>query len=176
MTRRRTCRLTCPPDLPYDPAPELAALLRVLSWAQPIGPAWPGSSADLAGRLRRGLGLPADATTAEYEAALAPPRTGAATWTGSGATQPGHETARAGPPPPGAGSPARRHRGPAQCAGERRGAHAMIHDAEALARLLSLATGGLLAPGACEEACDWPGGDNGDALKGDRTVRVRPRP
>jgi hypothetical protein len=71
MTRRRTCRLTCPPDLPYDPAPDLAALLRVLSWAQPIGPAWAGSSADLAGRLRRGLGLPADATTAEYEAALA---------------------------------------------------------------------------------------------------------
>jgi hypothetical protein len=31
----------------------------------------------------------------------------------------------------------------------------MIHDAEAFARLLSLATGGLLAPGACEEA--WTG-------------------
>ena len=50
----------------------------------------------------------------------------------------------------------------------------MIHDAEALARLLSLATGGLLARGACQEAGDWLGGDHGDALKGDRTVRVGP--
>jgi hypothetical protein len=56
------------------------------------------------------------------------------------------------------------------------GAHAMIHDAEALARLLSLATGGLLARGACEKAWDWLGGDHVDALKGDRTVRVGPRP
>ena len=60
-----------PPDLPYDPAPDLAGLLRVLQWARPVGPARPGSAADLADRLRRGLGLPADATTAEYEAALA---------------------------------------------------------------------------------------------------------
>jgi hypothetical protein len=52
----------------------------------------------------------------------------------------------------------------------------MIRDAEALARLLSLATGGLLAPGACEEARDWLCSDHGDALKGDRTVRVGPRP
>ena len=60
-----------PPDLSYDPAPDLAGLLRVLQWARPVGPARPGSAADLADRLRRGLGLPADATTAEYEAALA---------------------------------------------------------------------------------------------------------
>ncbi len=53
-----------PPDLPYDPVPDLAALLRVLHWAAPIGPAWPGSAADLAGRLRLGLGLPADAAAA----------------------------------------------------------------------------------------------------------------
>lgn len=59
-----------PPDLPYDPVPDLAALLRVLHWAAPIGPAWPGSAADLAGRLRLGLGLPADAAAAGYEAGL----------------------------------------------------------------------------------------------------------
>ena len=35
------------PDPSYDPVPDLAALLRVLHWARPIGPAYPGSAADL---------------------------------------------------------------------------------------------------------------------------------
>ena len=35
------------PDPSYDPVPDLAALLRVLHWARPIGLAYPGSAADL---------------------------------------------------------------------------------------------------------------------------------
>ena len=38
------------PDPSYDPVPDLAALLRVLHGARPIGLAYPGSAADLRGR------------------------------------------------------------------------------------------------------------------------------
>ena len=57
-------------DPGYDPVPDLAALLRVLHWARPIGPPWPGSPADLHDRLRAGLGLDRDTDPAGYEAAL----------------------------------------------------------------------------------------------------------
>jgi hypothetical protein len=47
------------PDPSYDPVPDLAALLRVLRWARPIGPAYPGSAADLHDRAGEITDLPA---------------------------------------------------------------------------------------------------------------------
>ena len=45
------------PDPSYDPVPDLAALLRVLHWARPIGLAYPGSAADLHDRAGEITGL-----------------------------------------------------------------------------------------------------------------------
>ena len=51
----------CPvqPDPSYDPVPDLAALLRVLHWARPIGLAYPGSAADLHDRVGEITDFPA---------------------------------------------------------------------------------------------------------------------
>jgi len=45
------------PDPSYDPVPDLAALLRILHWARPIGLAYLGSAADLHGRAGEITGL-----------------------------------------------------------------------------------------------------------------------
>ena len=52
---------SCPvqPDPSYDPVPDLAALLRVLHWARPIGLAYPGSAADLHDRAGEITDFPA---------------------------------------------------------------------------------------------------------------------
>ena len=47
------------PDPSYDPVPDLAALLRVLHWARPIGLAYPGSAADLHDRAAKLRAFPA---------------------------------------------------------------------------------------------------------------------
>lgn len=54
----------------YDPIPELARLLRVLSHGAPVGDPYPGSAHDLLRQIRAGLGASEELTAIEYETVL----------------------------------------------------------------------------------------------------------